>query len=164
MLDGGPQDPLRPLEEQHGQITEWATQVRAAAAFVPGELTPERVERLSRFYRIKVLPHFRYEERHLFPALLRICGTPSLTQRLLAIAEEHDELRLRIEILLGDLDSLVSSERSEGLEQATVRRAQLTIDRLMEHAAAEDALVLPLLVRHRAALREVLGEASEPAP
>jgi hemerythrin-like domain-containing protein len=161
MLDGGTQDPLRPLEEQHGQITEWAAQVRASAAFVPGQLSPERVARLARFYRDKVLPHFRYEERHLFPALLRICGTPSLTQRLLAITQEHDELRLRIEILLGDLDSLATPGRSEALERATVRRAQLTIDRLLEHAAAEDALVLPLLVRHRVELREVMGEASE---
>jgi hemerythrin-like domain-containing protein len=159
MLGGATPDLMLPLEEQHGQITEWAAQVRASVAFAPGQLGPERVARLIRFYRDKVLPHFRYEERQLFPALIEICGSPSLEQRLLAIAEEHDELRLRIEILLGDLDSLATPDRGEGLERAAARRAQLTIDRLLEHAAAEDALVIPLLIRHGAALREVMDEA-----
>jgi len=159
MLDGAPRDPLQSIEEQHGQISEWAAQVRASAAFVPGQLGLERVVRLSRFYRSMVLPHFRYEERYLFPALLVVCGSESLGERLAAITAEHDELRLRIEILLSDLDSLASPDRTEALERATIRRAQLTIDRLMEHAAAEDALLLPLLERHGAGVRAVLGSA-----
>ena len=123
MLDGGVHDPLRTLEEQHGQISEWAAQVHASAAFVAGQLSPGRAERLAEFYRGKVLNHFRYEERILFPALLEVCGSPTLERRFQAIIEEHDELRLRIEILLADLDGLASGAGDGALERSVVRRA-----------------------------------------
>ncbi len=161
MLDGGTHDPLQPLDEQHGQISEWASQMRASAAFAHGLLTPGRVERLARFYRSKVLNHFRYEERVLFPALLEICGSPTLEERFAAFISDHDELRLRIEILLGDLGCLTSPGADEALERSIVRRAQLTIDRLLEHAAAEDALLMPLMERHGAAVPAVIARQAE---
>jgi hemerythrin-like domain-containing protein len=156
MLDGGHRDPLWSIDEQHGQMAEWAAQVRAAAAFVPGQLDLERVARLRRFYQGTVLGHFRFEERVLFPALRSELDDPALAEELAAFAREHEELRLRLAILLDDLETLAQPGRSFALEAEVVRRAQLTIERLKEHAAAEDVLLAPLLERHGAAVRERL--------
>jgi hemerythrin-like domain-containing protein len=157
MLDGALSDPLNPLDEQHGWISEQAVQMAAAEDLRQGQLGPERVMQLIRFYRGMVLPHFDYEERFLFPALLRVCGTPRLAEQLAQLVDEHDELRLRIEILVSDLESLEAGGRDEALERDIVLRAGIGVDRLVQHAALEDAIMMPLLRRHGAKVRAVLS-------
>jgi hemerythrin-like domain-containing protein len=148
---------FRHHDQQHRQISEWASLVRVATLLQPGALARPRVARLRHFYRDTMLAHFAFEERTLFPALLAVCGTAYLEHRLRSFVEEHDELRLRIEVLLADLDSLGGPVEAREAEDAVVRRGRLTIDRLLEHAAEEDELLLPLLERHRGELREALG-------
>jgi hemerythrin-like domain-containing protein len=156
MLDGALADPLHPLDDQHGWISEQAVQLSAAEDLRQGLLSPERVDQLVRFYKGMVLPHFEYEERFLFPALLKVCGTPRLAEQLAQLVDEHDELRLRIDILVADLESLEDRPGDPDFERDVVRRARIGVDSLVKHAASEDDITLPLLRRHGAKVRAVL--------
>jgi len=151
-----PRDPLQAIDEEHGLIAEWAALARAAAGLEPGALDPDRLAWLRGFYGNGVLGHFAYEERHLFPAMLEVCGTPLLAGRIRGLLQEHEELRLRLEILLDDLSSLTGSPGEGGEEREVLGRARLTIASLEAHARAEDTLLGPLLAAHGPHVRAAL--------
>jgi len=150
-------NPQPRLADEHDQIAEWITHMRAASDFLYGEAGPSRIRRLAAFYERKVRPHFRYEEEQLFPALRRIDPDPELHDRLANFEREHDRL-------LEDLDQLISSLRAiaEGSMGGpelvrTSRQSRLTIDLLLLHAAQEDDVLLPLLERYEQEIQRELS-------
>ncbi len=155
LWDGG-QDPYRSVIEEHAQVSEWLLQMRAAAGFLYGHQGATRVERLVDYYDNNVLPHFRYEEERLFPALLQICPSPELRGKLEGFVAEHRELLPRIDELLSLLKRIVAGEVDDLDRDQVERRARLVVDRVMVHASEEDDALLPLFERHRDALREAL--------
>ncbi len=156
MADDKFSDPLGVLDAQHGQINEWLEQMRAAVTFLYGETRHVDVEGLIAYYRGQVVPHFRYEERVLFPAILDVCGTPELERELDAFVAEHRELLPRLRTLVELLSELATGELEEWDADRAVRQARLLIDTLLVHAAREDDLLQPLIERHHSALQLAL--------
>jgi hemerythrin-like domain-containing protein len=128
---------------------------------VPGELDAARLAWLRGYYGRGVLAHFEYEERHLFPALLEVCETPLLCERLRELAREHGVLRQLLSRLLDELEALTEPGCGRAAEEAVVEGAQRTVERLLAHAAAEDALIQPLLERHGGIIRPVMAMRTE---
>ncbi len=138
--------------DQHSQVVEWIAQMRTASQFLYGEANRARILELADYYRRQIRPHFTYEEQILFPRVRELEPDPELHARLAEFEREHEELLLRLDILIEDLIAVAQDELNGPDHVLTTRRARLGIDLLLLHAAHEDEVLMPLFEKHREAL------------
>ncbi len=150
-----PQQPR--LADEHDQIAEWITHMRAASDFLYGDAGPARLRRLAAFYERNVRPHFRYEEEQLFPALRRIDRDPDLHDQLASFEREHAQLLDNLDQLIANLRAIAEGAMGGPEMARTTRQSRLAIDLLLLHAAQEDDVLLPLLERYELEIKQELA-------
>jgi RND superfamily putative drug exporter len=150
----GPASPVRELEAvahaEHGRMIELLAELEAAG----GRREGARIGSLAREAREMAEPHFRYEQRSLFPQLLSALG-PDRVERLYAEQDGAVEALLRIE----ELAEVVPMRESDAAEaRRLAREARTSVESC--DAACEEAGSQPAQVAERvlAARRQVLDD------
>ena len=120
---GGAASPIRELQTvahaEHERMLELLAAVEAAGERRDGE----RMGPLAREARIAAEPHFRYEQRSLFPQLLGALG-PDRVERLYAEQDEAVEALLEIEAL-AEAGPPAASDLAESRRLARAARASV---------------------------------------
>jgi MMPL family/Hemerythrin HHE cation binding domain len=151
--------PVRELESvahaEHLQVLELLNRLEAAG----GRGDTARVRSLAREARAIAEPHFRYEQRALFPQLLGALG-PDRVERLYADQDGAIEALLKIEALTGP-DRL--RESSAAKAQRLARAARASIESCDAACDAVEHQSPEVAERVLAARRRVLAAAGRPA-
>ena len=138
-------DQAEELLTAHQHSSEHAIELRKLLALKLHADPLERAAAMAAEYTDRISLHFAYEEEHVFPALLAVCMTKDVQALVDELLAEHVLIaRLWGPFALGDAPE-DPAQFAQDVETA--------IQVLLDHAAKEDARLIPLLQEHDSAIR-----------
>lgn len=142
-------DPLQKMLDQHIHVSEWLHMLKEAGECL--DLASETIDfpKLQTFFKVNVMEHMKFEEQRIFPALEAI--DPSTAPLVASLLREHLPILADAGRMFGQLARHAAGITEEDAQTRLL--VKQVVDRLLAHAAREDAELLPLVSRHRDAIR-----------
>ena len=141
-------DPLRRLIKDHKDISEYVDNAEEILGLLLDEEAWSKIKPIEDFFKQRVIEHFGFEEKIVFPAILSGCATPESIKLILELQREHG-------IILKELEEFLKiiSENTIPLDKETNTRLNVVgreiMDSLIVHASKEDDELLPILQKNR---------------
>ncbi len=134
-------DPLEQLIKYHKNISEYVLDFEKVSGFIHDPKSwssPEFDDFLQKYF----YNHFMFEERKIFPVLVKKVGGARLKETVQELYKDHEEMLSKV------------SRIREALKQGKVDRETFLLVKdvfrqLLEHAGKEDDELIPLLQEHR---------------
>jgi iron-sulfur cluster repair protein YtfE (RIC family) len=134
-------DPLEQLIRQHRNISEYVMDFEKVSDFVHNPETwksPEFDDFLKKYF----YDHFMFEERKVFPVLVKKAGNPKLNEIIQELYKEHEEMLAKVSRIRGAV-------KKGEVDREIFMLVKEVFNQLLEHAGKEDDELIPLIQKNR---------------
>ncbi|HIE27477.1 TPA: hemerythrin domain-containing protein [Candidatus Poribacteria bacterium] len=138
---------LMKLINDHEDVSEYLEVLEEILGFLHEEEAWSQVKQIEDFFK-RVISHFEFEEKTVFPGVLSEYATSETIKLILELQKEHG-------IILKELEEFqkIISENTIPLDKEMNARLNVVgrgiIDRFLTHASKEDDELLPILQKNR---------------
>lgn len=130
----------------HEAVSEYVANLDQLVPLLREMDATRKIGGMKAFLERNVVEHFAFEENAAFPALLAVDPHPTTRDLVAELLKEHKVLLQEVKELN---EMLLQGDLNDGEYVPRVERAfRAFFGRLQKHAAREDNLFIPLLVKH----------------
>ena len=140
------EDALIKEAREHGHISEMMAFFQRSYPLVNSGKGLEPMVALGEFFKKYIIAHFNYEDREVFPHILKQ-GLATEKKFIRSLEAEHAAILADVEAFLGFLEKAqVDPARAAFGEMETL--SQKIIVRVLRHSSREDADLFPLIKKY----------------
>jgi hemerythrin-like domain-containing protein len=137
---------IRKALGSHDAVSEYVANLDHLVAFLHEKDAARKVGRMRAFLQSHVVEHFAFEETTAFPALLAVDHQPTTRDLVAELLKEHKVLLQGVNELS---EILLQGDLNDGEYVLRVERTfRAFFGKLQKHAAREDNVFIPLLVKY----------------
>jgi iron-sulfur cluster repair protein YtfE (RIC family) len=141
-------DPLIRLIKDHEKVSEFLEDMRKVMSFLHDKEAWSKVKPIEDFFQERIVDHFEFEEKIVFPAILSKAATPETIKLILELQKEHGIILTKLEEFQRIASkSVIPPDEETSAELNFVARK--IIDILLMHASKEDDNMLPILEKNK---------------
>lgn len=134
-------DPLEQLLKYHRNISEYVIDFEKTMDYSRDSeswKTPEFEDFLKKYF----YDHFAFEERRIFPVMVKKIGGAALNETVQELYKEHEEM-------LAKVSKVRKAVKEDAVDREVFMLAREVFSQLLEHAAKEDDEIVPVLKKNR---------------
>ncbi len=140
-------DPIDQVIKLHRNISEYVMDFEKVSSFIH-EPAKWKDPSFDEFLKKYFYDHFMFEEKKLFPALVKRVGGAQLKQLVQELYKEHEEM-------LAKVSKIREALREDRVDRETFSLVKEVFNQLLEHAGKEDDEMLPVLQKNRDLLKDI---------
>ncbi len=140
-------DPLEQLIRQHRNISEYVIDFEKVSDFIHDPKSwsgPEFDEFLKKYF----YDHFMFEEKKIFPALVKKVGGAGLKETVQELYKEHEDM-------LAKVSKIRNAVKKGDVDREIFMLVKEVFNQLLEHAGKEDDELIPLIQKNRKVFEEL---------
>jgi hemerythrin-like domain-containing protein len=141
-------DPLFRLIKEHEKVSEFLEDMREVMSFLHDKEAWSKLKPIEDFFQERIVKHFEFEEKIVFPAILSKAAAPETIKLILELQREHGIILTKLEEFqrIASKSVIPPDEKTEAELNLVARKI---IDMLLMHASKEDDHMLPILEKNK---------------
>lgn len=137
-------DPFHIAIETHRRQREQMMVLEAALPYLQREEELTKIEKVVDFFKDKILEHFKWEERYVFPVVSSL-GDSEFKQLAEELRAEHVAMTKNFDVLVDIVVQHGFHFTEEQIKQRFVKTSKALIQAMLAHADKEDAELYPFI-------------------
>jgi len=142
------QDLLTKLINDHEEVSEFLDNLREIMDFLHDKEAWDRITPVEDFFKRKVIDHFEFEEKNIFPVCLLNLASPELVKLILELQKDHGVILTKTEDFLRRATANIRSPNEETTADLKLKGKEI-LDILLVHASKEDDDLIPIIEKNK---------------
>ena len=140
----GNKDSFHIVIETHRRQREQMMVLEAALPYLQSEEALAKIETVVDFFKEKVLEHFKWEERCVFPVVASL-GNSEFKTLVQELQAQHVAMTKNFDVIVDIVAQYGFHFTEEPIKQRFVKTAKTLIEAMLAHADKEDSTIYPFI-------------------